>query len=210
LFHSDAAQAVSRMDLHADALGLDLVSLSGHKCYGPKGVGALYVRKRQARIRLQPQIFGGGHESGLRSGTLNVAGIVGMGAAFALADALSAEENPRLLAMRERLHRGLQARVPGVKLNGDPERRLSNNLNLTIPGVNADRLMMDMKEIALSSASACTTASPKPSHVLQALGLDSEAAKSTLRFGLGRFTTEEEVDYVVDQVGKWVDSYGKI
>jgi cysteine desulfurase len=200
LFHTDATQAVGRIPVDVEAMGIDLLSLTAHKLYGPKGTGALYVRSRNPRVRLAPQMHGGGHERGFRSGTLNVPGIVGLGAACALAGAEMAREEPRIQALRDKLHSGIAAEIDQVGLNGDPERRLAGNLNLCFAFVEAESLLMALPEIALSSGSACTSATLEPSHVLRAIGLDDERAHSSVRFGLGRFNSEAEVDTVIGRV----------
>ncbi|MGA2068874.1 MAG: cysteine desulfurase family protein [Thermoguttaceae bacterium] len=201
LLHSDAAQAAGRIPLDVDALGVDLLSLSAHKMYGPKGVGALYVRSRGPRVRLEPLIDGGGQEGGLRSGTLNVAGIVGLARAVELCLEEMPRETPRLQALRDRLYAGLMATVPGVRLNGpalqQPGHRLPGNLNVSFDGVEGQAVILQMKDVAASTGSACTSERPEPSHVLAALGLPDEAIRGSIRFGLGRFNTEEEVDWVV-------------
>jgi len=195
LFHTDAVQGVGRIPFDVDAVNADLVSLSAHKMYGPKGVGALYVRRRP-RARLQAQIDGGGHERGYRSGTLNVPGIVGFGKAAALARAEMPAEAARILALRERLRRAIEGRIDRVRVNGSLSRRLPGNLNVSFEWVEGEALMLAMKDVAVSSGSACTSASLEPSYVLRAMGLPDEMAHSSLRFGLGRFNTEEEVDHV--------------
>ncbi|MGH9406815.1 MAG: IscS subfamily cysteine desulfurase [Terriglobia bacterium] len=199
LFHTDAAQAAGKIPLDAAAMNVDLMSLSAHKIYGPKGVGALYLR-RQAAAELAPLLDGGGHESGLRSGTLNVPGIVGFGAACAIAEREMAEESARLSALRDRLLSGIRARLDDVYLNGDAERRLPHNLNLSFAHAEAAKLVMSLPEIALSTGSACTSARPEPSYVLRAMGVPDELADSALRFGLGRFTTAEEIDYTAGRI----------
>jgi len=204
LFHCDAAQAAGKIPLDVEGMGIDLLTLSAHKFYGPKGIGALYVRGHKPKLRLKAQIFGGGHERGLRSGTLNVPGIVGMGEALALSVSEMKEEGIRLAKLRDRLWTNLKAAIPEIRRNGDPERSLPQNLNVTILGVSSDWLMMELKEIAVASGSACSSASPEPSHVLRALGLGAEAAKSSIRFGLGRWTTVEEVDYAAAKVAEKV------
>jgi cysteine desulfurase len=200
LFHTDAAQAAGKIRLDVTELGVDLLSLSAHKLYGPKGVGVLYVRGRNPRVRLAPQLDGGGHERGLRSGTLNVPGIVGLGEACAIAQAEMAAEAERVGGLRDRLLRGILSRLDGVTLNGHPEERLPGNLHLSFSGVEGELLLLALREIALSSGSACTSASVEPSHVLRALGVSDTAAHSSLRFGLGRFNTEEEADFTADRV----------
>lgn len=195
LLHVDAAQAAGKIPLDVEAMGIDLLSLSAHKLYGPKGVGALYLRRREPRVRVEPQLHGGGHEKGLRSGTLNVPGIVGFGAAATIAAAKLASEAERLRGLRDELLAGLLARLDGVQLtiNGAREPRLAGNLNLSVTGVDADGLLMRLRGVALSSASACSTATESPSHVLAAMGLDASRVAGALRFSLGRFTTGEEI-----------------
>jgi cysteine desulfurase len=199
LFHSDAVQGAGKIPVNVDELRLDLASLTAHKMYGPKGVGALYVR-RKPRVRLVAQMDGGGHERGMRSGTLNVPAIVGFGKAAEIAKAEMATEAARVLALRERLRARLMAALPETFLNGSLEHRLPGNLNLSFAYVEGEGLLMALKDIALSSGSACTSASLEPSYVLRALGIGEEFAHSSIRFGLGRFTSEEEVDYVADLV----------
>jgi cysteine desulfurase len=199
LFHCDAVQSLGRVPFDVEAAGADLVSLSAHKMYGPKGVGALYVRRRP-RARLTAQMDGGGHERGHRSGTLNVPGIVGFGKAAELALAERDAEAPRVLALRERLREGIEAELDLVQVNGSLEHRLPGNLNMSFAYVEGEALMMAIKDVAVSSGSACTSASLEPSYVLRAMGVPDDMAHSSIRFGLGRFTTEEEVDYVVKLV----------
>ncbi len=200
LFHSDATQAAGKLPLDVIAQNVDLLSLSAHKFYGPKGVGCLYVRRKGPRVRLTPIIDGGGHERGMRSGTLNVTGIVGMGEAARLARVEFDTEVPRLRALRDRLDDRVRARIADVVLNGDAEHRLPHLTNLSFPYVEGESLIMGVRELAVSSGSACTSASLEPSYVLKALGLGDELAHSSIRFSLGRFTTEAEVDYAVDKV----------
>ncbi len=200
LFHTDAAQAAGKVPVDVNRSHIDLLSISGHKIYGPKGIGALYVRRSNPRVQLVEQMHGGGHEKGLRSGTLNVPGIVGLGAACELAGAEMEQESTRLTALRDRLQAKLVAGLDRVRVNGSQQHRLPGNLNMTFEGVDSETLMMGVKEVALSSGSACTSAKIEPSHVLRALGLDEEAAHSSIRFGLGRFNTEEEVDYAADHI----------
>ncbi|GEJ55691.1 IscS subfamily cysteine desulfurase [Anaeromyxobacter diazotrophicus] len=196
VFHCDAVQAVGKIPFDVQALDVDLASISAHKVYGPKGVGALYVR-RKPRVRLIAEMDGGGHERGHRSGTLNVPGIVGLGAACRLAAAELQTEGARVLALRERLRRGLEAGVELMTVNGGLEHRLPGNLNVSFAYVEGEALMMAVKDVAVSSGSACTSASLEPSYVLRAMGVPDELAHSSIRFGLGRFTTAEEVDYAV-------------
>jgi cysteine desulfurase len=200
LLHSDAVQGVGKIPVAVDALGVDLLSLTAHKLYGPKGVGALYVRMGQPRVRLVPQMDGGGHEKGRRSGTLNVPGIVGLGKACELARRLMADEAVRLSALRERLRAALFLRLDHIHLNGHPTERLPGNLNVSFDFVEGEALLMSLKEVAVSSGSACTTASLQASHVLRAMGLGDELAHASVRFGLGRGNTEEDVDYVSDRI----------
>lgn len=196
VFHVDAAQAAGKVEIDLAALPVDLMSLSAHKIYGPKGIGALYVR-RKPRVRLEAQMHGGGHERGLRSGTLPTHQIVGMGEAFRLAREEMREENARILALRNRLLAGLREGMEHIYVNGDMEQRVAHNLNISFAYVEGESLMMAVKDIALSSGSACTSASLEPSYVLRALGRSDELAHSSIRFSIGRFTTAEEVDYVV-------------
>lgn len=196
LFHCDATQAPGHMPLDVDAIKCDLMSLSGHKVYGPKGIGALYVRRRP-RVRIECQIHGGGHERGMRSGTLATHQIVGMGEAYRLAKLEMDEELPRLRRLRDRLWDGIRSNIPEIYLNGNWEHRSPHNLNVSFAFIEGESLMMALKDIACSSGSACTSASLEPSYVLRALGRDDELAHSSIRFTLGRFTTEEEIDYVV-------------
>ncbi|MBX6314097.1 MAG: IscS subfamily cysteine desulfurase [Isosphaeraceae bacterium] len=204
LFHTDATQAVGKIPLDVQADAIDLLSLSGHKFYGPKGIGALYVRRRAPQVRLTPLLDGGGHERGLRSGTVAVPLVVGLGAAAAIAARERDEEARRILPLREQLYAGLAARLDAIRLNGHPTRRLPGNLNLSFARVDGEALMMALRDVAVSSGAACTSAVPEPSHVLRAMGLDEELARASLRFGLGRFTTAEEIDYAVSTVAEAV------
>ena len=200
LFHTDAVQAVGKVPFDVTAMKTDLVSLSGHKIYGPKGVGALYVRRRNPRVLLAEQISGGGHERGMRSGTLNVPAIVGFGKAAELGRTEMASEAARLLALRERLRQGIQSQVEHTFVNGSMEHRLPGNINISFAYVEGEAMLMALKDVAVSSGSACTSASLEPSYVLRALGRSDELAHSSIRFTVGRFTTEEEIDYTVDLV----------
>jgi cysteine desulfurase len=204
LFHVDSAQATGKVDIDLGALKVDLMSFSAHKTYGPKGMGALYVR-RKPRVRIEAQIHGGGHERGMRSGTLPTHQIVGMGEAFRLAKLEMKTENERIRMLRDKLWRGL-SRIEEVYVNGDMERRVPHNLNVSFNYVEGESLIMAIKDLAVSSGSACTSASLEPSYVLRALGRSDELAHSSIRFSVGRFTTEEEVDIAVkllqDKVGK--------
>jgi cysteine desulfurase len=200
VFHTDATQSVGKIPIDVNELNIDLLSASAHKLYGPKGVGALYVRSRNPRVRISPQMHGGGHERGYRSGTLNVAGIVGFGKAVELCAREMQTEHERILALRERLEGGLRAQLGEVYVNGHETERLAGNLNMSFAYVEGESLLMGLSEIALSSGSACTSATLEPSYVLKALGVSDELAHTSLRFGLGRYTTLEEVDYVVRRV----------
>jgi cysteine desulfurase len=200
LFHTDAAQAAGKVPIDVAALGISLLSISGHKLYGPKGVGALYVRRSAPRVGVAEQMHGGGHEHKMRSGTLNVPGIVGLGAACELANAEMSAETARLGVLRDRLQSKLAAGLEHVRVNGAQDRRLPGNLNMTFEHVESESLMMGLRDVALSSGSACTSAKIEPSHVLRALGLSEQAAHSSLRFGIGRFTTEAEIDYVAESL----------
>ena len=203
-FHSDATQAVGKIPVDVEAAGLDLLSLSAHKFYGPKGVGALYLRRRGPRVRLASQMEGGGQERGLRSGTLNVPGIVGLGAAAEICRSEMPAESARVVALRDRLHHGLAERVDHIKLNGHPTERLPNTVNLSFAFVEGEALMLKMKDLAVSSGSACGSASLEPSFVLRALGVPDELAHGSIRFSLGRFTTAEQIDFAIEQVAKAV------
>lgn len=200
LLHVDAAQTFGKVPIDVNAMNIDVLSISGHKIYGPKGVGAMYVRRQNPRVRLSPIIHGGGHERGLRSGTLNVPGIVGLGKAAEIALADMGKETERVRALRDRLQKGIFDRLDEVYLNGHPTERLYNNLNVSFAYVEGEAMMMGLKEIAVSSGSACTSASLEPSYVLKALGVGEELAHTSIRFGLGRFNTEQEVDYALERV----------
>jgi cysteine desulfurase len=200
LFHTDAAQAAGKIPLDVEEMQIDLLSIAGHKMYAPKGVGALYVRRRGTPVELKPILDGGGHEGGLRSGTLNVPGIVGLGKACEICREVMPEESRRLAGLRDRLKNGLLAALEGIHINGSLEHRLPNNLNVSFPGIDLATLMAAVNEIALSSGSACSSGKPEPSYVLQALGVSEEVANTPLRFGLGRYTTEEEIDYCLGRV----------
>jgi cysteine desulfurase len=199
LLHSDAAQAAGKIPLDVKTLGVDLLSFTAHKMYGPKGVGALYIRRR-ARVALAPILEGGGQERGLRSGTLNVPGIVGLGRAAEINAAELPAESARLGALRDRLYEALRTKVSGVGLNGSLERRLPHNLSVHFTGVAGESILLAVDDIALSSGSACSSGTVEPSYVLKACGIEDDLALSSIRFGLGRFTTEEEIDYAVEKV----------
>ncbi len=195
-FHTDAVQACGKVPVNVEALNVDLLSITAHKMYGPKGVGGLYVRIGKPRVKLLPLLDGGGHERGRRSGTLNVPGIVGFGAACEICRRVMAEEGARLTALRDRLQRSIFDQLDYVHLNGHPERRLPHNLNLSFEFVEGESMLMSLKDVAVSSGSACTSATLEPSYVLMALGVGDGLAHTSIRFGLGRWTTEAEVDYV--------------
>jgi cysteine desulfurase len=199
-FHTDAAQAAGRIPIDVQAAGVDLLSLSGHKMYGPKGVGALYVRRKNPRIIIEPVLRGGGQERGLRPGTLNVPGIVGLGAAAEIARASLQDEARTISGMRDRLEAGLVARVPDIVVNGHPVERLPNNLNVSFEGVEGEALLLALDGVAVSSGSACTSEKREPSHVLRAMGVSDTMAQTSLRFGLGRFNRDEEIDEVIERV----------
>jgi len=205
LFHCDAVQAAGKIPVDVERDGIDLASLSAHKIYGPKGVGALYVRSKGPRVRITAQMDGGGHERGMRSGTLNVTGIVGLGKACEVAQAEMADETRRLLDLRGKLQAGIFERLEDVTLNGHPTEQLPGNLNLSFAYVEGESLLMGISDVAVSSGSACTSATLEPSYVIRALGVSEELAHSSIRFGLGRFNTEAEVDFVTDRVAREVN-----
>jgi cysteine desulfurase len=200
LLHTDATQAVGKVPVNVIQDNIDLLSLSGHKMYGPKGVGALYVRRKSPRVQITAQMDGGGHERGMRSGTLNVPGIVGLGEACALCQASMPEESKRMAFLRDKLRDKLQSELDETYINGTMEHRLPNNLNISFAYVEGESLLMGINDIAVSSGSACTSATLEPSYVLKALGAGDDLAHSSIRFGLGRFNTEAEVDYVAAKV----------
>ena len=200
LFHTDAVQAAGKVPFHVNELKVDMASISAHKMYGPKGVGALYVRRRNPRVLLAEQISGGGHERGMRSGTLNVPGIVGLGRAAELCRAEMAADAARLRGLRDRLNARLHENLDELYINGSMEHRLPHNLNISFAYVEGESLLMGINDVAVSSGSACTSASLEPSYVLKALGAGDDLAHSSIRFGLGRWSTEEEVDYVVQKL----------
>ena len=206
LLHTDAAQAAGKIPLDVEALGVDLLSLTGHKCYGPKGAGALYVRRRRPRLQLECMIDGGGHENGLRSGTLNVPGIVGLGAAVDLCRTEMGEESTRLASLRDRLLEGLRRNIDGIRLNGSSSQRLPHNLHVSFDDVDGESLLMALGDIAVSTGSACSSGSQKPSHVLEAIGAVAERAGASIRFGLGRWTSEADIEVAVARVTKVVNS----
>lgn len=205
-FHTDATQAVAKIPIDVQADGIDLLSLSAHKLYGPKGVGALFVRRKGPRVRLTPLLDGGGHERGYRSGTLNVPGIVGLGAACDIAQGEMPAESARLSGLRNRLESSIRDALPGVFINGDPVHRLPQVSNLSFAGADGSSILRALDDIAVSSGSACTSASLEASHVLRAMGIEDELAYNSIRFSLGRFTTAQEVDYVIEKVVRIVQS----
>jgi len=200
LFHTDATQGVGKMPIHVEQMGIDLLSLTAHKMYGPKGVGALYVRSTKPRVKLAALLDGGGHERGMRSGTLNVPGIVGLGKACEIAHKEMGAECEYLIALRERLRDGIAAQLDDVFVNGHPQQRLPGSLNMSFAYIEGESLLMGLKDIAVSTGSACTSASLEPSYVLKAIGVADELAYSAIRFGLGRFNTEEEIEYTIQRV----------
>lgn len=197
LFHTDAAQAVGKMKIDIKKAHIDLMSFSAHKNHGPKGIGALYIRRKTPRIKITPLFQGGGQEKDLRPGTLNTPAIVGFAKSLELSEELMTTEMDRIASLRNRLEAEIFQNLDGVYLNGHPEKRLPNNLNISIKNVNIDRLLSDLRDLALSTGSACSSGSPEGSHVLKALGLTPDLLKASIRFGLGRFTTEEEIDYTI-------------
>ena len=199
-FHSDCCQTYGRVLIDVEEMGIDLLSLSGHKIYGPKGIGALYVRRKRPRVRCEPLLHGGGHERGMRSGTLNVPAIVGLGCASELCRVGMEAEVELVSALRDRLQAGITSRLDHVELNGHPEHRTPGCLNLSFAFAEGESVMMGIKDIAVSSGSACTSASLEPSYVLRALGVGDELAHSSIRFSVGRFNTQEEIDYTIESV----------
>jgi cysteine desulfurase len=210
IFHTDATQAVGKLPIDVQADCVDLLSLTGHKIYGPKGCGALFVRHKNAPVKLACQMHGGGHERGFRSGTLNVPGIVGVGAACELAARIMETENVRLAALRDRLENGIRSRVEAVTVNGDVEHRLAHVSNVSFGGVEGDTLLAAMADLAVSSGSACTSASLEPSYVLRALGVPTHLAFGSVRFSLGRSNTEEEIDYAIEKVAQVVGERARV
>ena len=203
--HTDAVQAIGRLAVDVDDLGVDLLSLTAHKFYGPKGSGALFVRRRPRRVELDPLFVGGGQERDLRSGTLNVPGIVGLARAIELAEEERDTEVERVGALRDRLEDGLREAVDGLVVNGAPGKRIAPNLNVSIPHVDGEALLLSLHDIAISSGSACRSTAPGGSHVLEAIGRDADLVRSSVRFGLGRWTTEEEIDYTIRRVSETIE-----
>ena len=206
LLHSDAAQAFGKVPIDVATAGVDLLSLTAHKCYGPKGAGALYLRRQRPKVPIECQIDGGGHENGLRSGTLNVPGIVGLGACADVAREVLPEESARLAASRDRLLAGLRSAVDGIRVNGSLERRLPHNLHVSFDGIEGEALLMALGDIAVSTGSACSSGSQAPSHVLVAIGAVGESTGASIRFGLGRWTTDADIDFAIERVGMVVRS----
>ncbi|MBA2603942.1 MAG: IscS subfamily cysteine desulfurase [Acidobacteria bacterium] len=200
LLHTDAAQAFGKVPIDVAASGVDLLSLTAHKCYGPKGTGALYLRRQRPRLPIECQIDGGGHEGGLRSGTLNVPGIVGLGACAEIAKRTLPEESVRLAGLRDRLLEGLRAGLDGIRVNGSLERRLPHNLHVSFDGIEGEALLMALGDIAVSTGSACSSGSGAPSHVLQGIGAVADRAGASIRFGLGRWTTDADIDAALERV----------
>jgi cysteine desulfurase len=205
IFHTDAVQAIGKIPVDVNKQNIDVMSITGHKLYGPKGVGALYVRRKNPRVQLSALIDGGGHERGMRSGTLNVPSIVGLGKACAIAQADMPQESCRLAGLRNRLRDRIMNRLDETYINGSTEHRLPGNLNISFAYVEGESLLMGINDIAVSSGSACTSATLEPSYVLKALGTGDDLAHSSIRFGIGRFNTEAEVDYVADRVIETVE-----
>jgi len=210
IFHVDAAQSVGKIPIDVEKLNIHLLSLSAHKIYGPKGCGALYIRRKNPRIEIDAIIHGGGHEKGFRSGTLAVHNIVGLGKACEISQQFMDEESTRLASLRDKLLNGLESEIPNLIINGNMTHRLAGNLNVSFPSAKSDSIMMSMRDIALSSGSACTSASIQPSHVLKALGLTKEQSHASIRFGIGRFNTETEIKYTIQKVVNTVNRIRKV
>lgn len=211
IFHTDATQAVGYIPMNVQEMNIDLLSLSGHKLYGPKGIGALYIRSRHPRIRLTEQMHGGGHERGMRSGTLNVPGIVGLGKAIEICATDMKEESEHLALLRDKLYYLLSSKINGIKLNGHNKQRLPHNLNIYIPGIESRSLLIQLKTIvAISNGSACTTANVEPSHVIKSLGYSENRAYSSIRVGLGRFNSEDEIIFVSEKIAEAYERISKV
>ena len=210
LFHTDAAQAIGKIPFNVKENNVDFVSFTAHKFYGPKGIGALFIKKKPKPIKIISQMLGGGHENGLRSGTLNVPGIVGFGKAAEIINKILSSENERIEKLRNELYQGIVSHLSGIKLNGSLTDRLANNLNICIDGIKSESFILEMKDIAFSSGAACTSASLKPSHVLTAIGCTNEEAKNSIRFGIGRFNAEEEIAYTIKRVVETVEKLRSI
>ena len=210
IFHVDAAQSVGKIPVDVIEMNIDLLSISAHKFYGPKGVGALFIRRKNPRIQLKPIMFGGGHERGIRSGTLPVPNIVGLGKACEIATELMIDESRKIAALRDALLKGIRDENPNARVNGSMERRLAGNLNMRFPGINNEAVIAAVPEIAISSGAACTTSTMEPSHVLLALGLSKNEAYSSLRFGIGRFNTKEDIDIASESINRCMKKLKKI
>ena len=210
IFHVDAAQSMGKLSINVDDMGIDLLSISAHKLYGPKGVGALYVRRKNPRVQLQPIMFGGGHERGIRSGTLPVPNIVGLGKACDIAADVMIEENLRISQLRDALLQGIRAENPNASINGSMEHRIAGNLNMSFPGANNEAIIAAVPDIAISSGSACTTSTMEPSHVLLALGMSKNEVYSSLRFGIGRFNTEKDVETATKVINRCMQKLTKM
>ena len=210
IFHVDAAQSVGKLPINVDDMGIDLLSISAHKFYGPKGVGGLYIRRKNPRVQLQPIMFGGGHERGIRSGTLPVPNIVGLGKACDIAADVMIEENLRISQLRDTLLKGIRAENPNASINGSMEHRVAGNLNMSFPGANNEAIIAAVPDIAISSGSACTTSTMEPSHVLLALGMSKNEVYSSLRFGIGRFNTEKDVETATKVINRCMQKLTKM
>ena len=210
IFHVDAAQSMGKLSINVDDMGIDLLSISAHKFYGPKGVGGLYIRRKNPRVQLQPIMFGGGHERGIRSGTLPVPNIVGLGKACDIAADVMIEENLRISQLRDTLLKGIRAENPNASINGSMEHRVVGNLNMSFPGANNEAIIAAVPDIAISSGSACTTSTMEPSHVLLALGMSKNEVYSSLRFGIGRFNTEHDIQIAVKSINNCMKKLGKM
>jgi len=209
IFHVDAAQSIGKIPINVHEMGIDLLSISAHKLYGPKGVGALYMRRKNPRVQLQPIIFGGGHERGIRSGTLAVHNIVGLGRACELAEKLMAKENRKIKSLRNQLMESILSDTLDITVNGSMEKRIAGNLNISFQGMNNEAIIAAVSEIAISSGAACTTSTMEPSHVLLSLGLSKKEAYSSLRFGIGRFNTEKDIETAADSINRCMQKLKK-
>ena len=210
IFHVDAAQSVGKIPVDVIEMNIDLLSISAHKLYGPKGVGALYIRRKNPRVQLKPIMFGGGHERGIRSGTLPVPNIVGLGKACDIAKNVMINESRKIAALRDALLKGIIDENPNARINGSMEHRLAGNLNMSFPGINNEAVIAAIPEIAISSGAACTTSTMEPSHVLLALGLSKNEAYSSLRFGIGRFNTKEDIDIASESINRCMKKLRKM
>ena len=210
IFHVDAAQSVGKIPVDVIEMNIDLLSISAHKIYGPKGVGALYIRRKNPRVQIKPIMFGGGHERGIRSGTLPVPNIVGLGKACNIAKDVLIDENRKIAALRDALLKGIRDENPNARVNGSMKQRLAGNLNMSFPGINNEAVIAAVPEIAISSGAACTTSTMEPSHVLLALGLSKNEAYSSLRFGIGRFNTKEEIQIASNSINRCMKKLQKM